>query len=253
TGGFASTGPLAIPGSVSARPGTGSGAPLGSPPVGANDSATSTRRDTGASGENAEATRSCTSDPAPATSADTAAFRGRRFASVWRGPYPTRFATRPSDSSPAPAVVAGAAAPEPSSIPMIGVPTSTVSPSAASNWLTVPSNGIGNSTRDLEVSTSTTMSLVLTVSPSATCQVTISASTSPSPGSGSRNSFMDHISDRSVRPGSIRPGSIRQGPVDGVEHPVQVGQVVVLHAGGRIGGVEATDAQHRRLQRVEAL
>src|SRR5699024_1266044 len=81
TGGFASTGPLAIPGSVSARPGTGSGAPRGSPPVGANDSATSTRRDTGASGENAEATRSCTSDPAPATSADTAALRGRRFAS----------------------------------------------------------------------------------------------------------------------------------------------------------------------------
>ena len=71
---------------------------------------------------------------------------------------------------------------------MIGLPTSTVSPSSTSSEVTVPAYGLGNSTSDLLVSISTTMSLILTWSPTATRQVTMSASTKPSPGSGSRNS-----------------------------------------------------------------
>ena len=70
---------------------------------------------------------------------------------------------------------------------MIGVPTSTVSPSSTCSSVTRPANGTGSSTRDFAVSTSTTMSLTFTVSPLATRQVTISASVRPSPGSGSRN------------------------------------------------------------------
>ena len=57
------------------------------------------------------------------------------------------------------------AAPPVVSTAMIGVPTSTVSPSATSSWVTVPANGTGSSTSDLAVSISTTMSLTLTVSP----------------------------------------------------------------------------------------
>ena len=71
---------------------------------------------------------------------------------------------------------------------MIGVPTSTVAPSATSSAATVPAYGIGNSTNDFAVSISTTMSLTLTTSPTATRQVTMSASVRPSPGSGSLNS-----------------------------------------------------------------
>ena len=41
--------------------------------------------------------------------------------------------------------------------------------------------------------------------------------------------------------------------VDGVEHPVQVGQVVLLEPGRRVRGGVAADPQHRRLQVVEAL
>ena len=70
---------------------------------------------------------------------------------------------------------------------MIGVPTSTVSPSLTCSSVTRPANGTGSSTSDFAVSTSTTMSLTFTVSPLATRQVTISASVRPSPGSGSRN------------------------------------------------------------------
>ena len=74
---------------------------------------------------------------------------------------------------------------------MIGVPTSTISPSETSSPVTVPANGTGSSTSDLAVSISTMMSLTLTVSPTLTFQVTISASVRPSPGSGRLNSLTD--------------------------------------------------------------
>ncbi len=72
-----------------------------------------------------------------------------------------------------------------SPIAMIGVPTSTVSPSATRIAVTSPAYGEGSSTRDLAVSISTTTSLILTVSPTLTFHETISASVRPSPGSGS--------------------------------------------------------------------
>jgi hypothetical protein len=73
------------------------------------------------------------------------------------------------------------------SISMIGVPTSTVSPSATSSRVTTPANGDGRSTRDFAVSISTMVWLIATVSPTATCQAAISASVRPSPASGRRN------------------------------------------------------------------
>ena len=69
---------------------------------------------------------------------------------------------------------------------MIGVPTSTVSPSATMIAVTTPAYGEGSSTSDLAVSISTTTSLIWTVSPTLTFQDTISASVRPSPTSGSR-------------------------------------------------------------------
>ena len=48
---------------------------------------------------------------------------------------------------------------------MIGVPTSTVAPSATSSPVTTPANGHGSSTSDFAVSISTIGSLTFTVSP----------------------------------------------------------------------------------------
>jgi hypothetical protein len=72
---------------------------------------------------------------------------------------------------------------------MIGVPTSTVDPSATSRLATVPAQGLGNSTSDFAVSISTITWLMVTVSPGWTRQVTMSASVRPSPTSGSLNSL----------------------------------------------------------------
>ena len=52
--------------------------------------------------------------------------------------------------------------------------------------------------------------------------------------------------------GQITPSRSRVA-VDGVEHPVEVGEEVLLDPRRRVGGVEAADPQHRRLQGVEAL
>jgi len=54
---------------------------------------------------------------------------------------------------------------------MIGVPTSTVSPSATSRPATTPSNGQGSSTIALAVSISTIVWLTSTRSPGATCHL----------------------------------------------------------------------------------
>src|SRR3954471_22074708 len=123
---------------------------------------------------------------------------------------------------------------------MIGVPTAMVSPSGARIAETTPANGEGSSTIDFAVSISQTMSLIATVSPTLTFQLTISASVRPSPTSGSRYS-------------GIRCLLEGQGPVDGVEHPVEVGQPLLLDARGGVGRVEPPDPQHRRLEAVEAL
>jgi hypothetical protein len=73
---------------------------------------------------------------------------------------------------------------------MIGVPTSTVTPSGTSSSVTTPAYGDGSSTSDFAVSISTIGSLMRTVSPGFTRQVTISASVRPSPASGRRNCWM---------------------------------------------------------------
>jgi hypothetical protein len=70
---------------------------------------------------------------------------------------------------------------------MIGVPTSTVSPSCTSRSVTVPEYGDGSSTRDFAVSISTITWLTLTASPGPTFHDTISASVRPSPTSGRVN------------------------------------------------------------------
>src|SRR5215472_12427199 len=72
----------------------------------------------------------------------------------------------------------------------------------------------------------------------------MSASVSPSPTSGSLNCFTSAM---------VSPASERGHAVDGVEHPVQVWQVVLLQPGWRIGGGEPADPQDRGLQVVEAL
>src|SRR5690625_4545953 len=94
------------------------------------------------------------------------------------------------------------------------------------------------------------------VSPTETLMSMISASVRPSPGSVSLIWTIDDdeglwlmavILSRGARP------SVLEGPVDGVEHPVEVGEVGVLHPRRRVGGVVAAHAQHRRLEVVEAL
>jgi hypothetical protein len=72
---------------------------------------------------------------------------------------------------------------------MIGVPTSTVVPSATISRATVPAYGLGSSTSDLAVSISTITWLMVTTSPGLTRQDTMSASVRPSPTSGSLNSL----------------------------------------------------------------
>src|SRR6476619_1922056 len=123
---------------------------------------------------------------------------------------------------------------------MIGVPTGTVSPSGTISFCTTPAKGDGSSTSDLAVSISTRMSLMATVSPSLTFQVTISASVRPSPTSGSLNSAMGVSSEV-------------ERAVDGVEHAVEVGEVVLLDPRRGVRRVEGSHAEHRRLEGVEAL
>src|SRR5687767_13955735 len=81
------------------------------------------------------------------------------------------------------------------------------------------------------------MSLTAMTSPTLTFQVTISASVRPSPTSGSRYSAISEL----------------HRPVDRVQDLVEIGDEVLLHAGRRVGNVEAADPQHGRLQGVESL
>src|SRR6478752_3382942 len=139
---------------------------------------------------------------------------------------------------------AGASSPpRPSSMEMIGVPTSMVWPTSTSRSLTVPAHGMGSSTSDLAVSISSTMSLTLTVSPGETFHSTISASTRPSPGSGRLNVLI----------AMCRSPSQYARAVDAVEDPVEVGEELLLHPARRIRDVGAVDADDRRLELVEAL
>src|SRR5262245_22420716 len=130
---------------------------------------------------------------------------------------------------------------------MIDVPTSTVLPSGKWSARTTPSYGMGSSTAALAVSTSQTTCPSLTVSPGCTYHLRISASVSPSPTSGILNSR----TDASVIVVTTL-SSVRQGAVDGVQHPVQARQVLLLQARRRIRGVVAAHPQHGRLQVVEA-
>src|ERR1039458_4819708 len=101
---------------------------------------------------------------------------------------------------------------------------------------------------------STMIWFTVTVSPGFTRQVTMSASVSPSPTSGSRNSRRCVAPDWVVTDSVItNPLSDIEGAVHGVQHPVQVGQVVVLQPRRRVRGGEAAYPQDRRFQLVEAL
>src|SRR3954453_14521987 len=106
---------------------------------------------------------------------------------------------------------------------------------------------MGSSTAALAVSTSHTTWPSVTVSPALTYHLRISASGRPSPASG----ILNPRTDASV---IVVPtlSSVRQGTVDGVEYPVQARQVLLLQAGRRVGGVIATDPEHRGLQVIEA-
>src|SRR5438034_127380 len=115
---------------------------------------------------------------------------------------------------------------------MTGAPTGTVSPSAACSAVTTPAYGEGSSTAALTVSTSAIVWFTWTV------HLRMSPSVSPSPRSGSLNCSM-----------AMR--SVLHDLVDGVEHPIQVGQPLVLEAAGRVLRVVAGHPQHRRLERVE--
>ena len=75
-----------------------------------------------------------------------------------------------SDVPAGPPAAGAAAPPAPVEIEMIGVPTSTVSPSATSSSDTVPACGLGSSTTALAVSISTMIWFTLTASPGCTCQ-----------------------------------------------------------------------------------
>src|ERR1039458_1818504 len=128
------------------------------------------------------------------------------------------------------------------SIAMIGVPTSTVWPSWTSRPVTTPANGQGSSTTALGGSISTITWLTVTRSPALTRQVTMSASVSPSPTSGSRNCFTSLMNCPLVG----------ERAVDGVQDPVQVGEVLLFQPGGRVRRGEAAYPQHRRLEVIEA-
>src|SRR5580704_3668144 len=75
----------------------------------------------------------------------------------------------------------------------------------------------------------------------------MSASVRPSPTSGSLNSLSSAMI-------AFHPSksSVTERAVYGVQDPVQIGQVVILEPGRRVGGGEAADAQHRRLEMIEA-
>src|SRR5688572_9953597 len=106
---------------------------------------------------------------------------------------------------------------------------------------------MGSSTAAFAVSTSQTTWPSVTVSPGCTYHLRISASVSPSPTSGILNSR----TDASVIVVTTL-SSVRQRAVDGIEHPVQARQVLVLQARRRIRGVVAADPQNGCLQVVEA-
>ncbi len=214
TGGLASA--RSEPGDV-ARWGTSASAP-GPAGSGATDAAgTDSSASSSSSFSSAEgAVGVAAGSKAPWTCRAAAVFlRGRRVAPRSALLRPTRLSPSPpplaaglersiSCSSPEPCPWSGAASPAgaaPSSSPirMIGVPTSTVSPSSTSRAETGPAYGEGSSTSDLAVSTSTTMSLISTWSPTLTFQLTISASVSPSPGSGRLYSGMRCSSGRPGR------------------------------------------------------
>src|SRR4051812_19488028 len=122
---------------------------------------------------------------------------------------------------------------------MMAVPTGTVSPSAACRAVTTPANGEGSSTAALTVSTSAIVSLTSMVSPTATVHFRMSPSVSPSPRSGSLNCLMSPM------------GSELQNLVNGVEHPVEVGQPLVFQATRRVRGVVAGHTQDGGLEGVE--
>src|SRR5690349_8645914 len=107
---------------------------------------------------------------------------------------------------------------------------------------------MGSSTAALAVSTSQTTWPSWTVSPTATYHLRISASVRPSPTSGILNS-RKRCACAVMTVTTL--SSERQRAVDGVQHPVQAGQVLLLQAGRRVGRVEPAHAQHRRLQVVE--
>src|SRR6478752_555100 len=102
-------------------------------------------------------------------------------------------------------------------------------------------------------------SLISIVSPTLTFHATISASVRPSPTSGRRNSDIRILSEPGLVTVAARPPrptagvSVGEGAVDGVEHAVEVGEVLLLDARRRVGRVERADAQDRGLEGVEAL
>src|SRR5690349_24636356 len=106
---------------------------------------------------------------------------------------------------------------------------------------------MGSSTAALAVSTSHTTWPSVTVSPGWTYHLRISASVSPSPTSGILNSR----TNASVIVVTTL-SSVRQRAVDGIQHPVQTRQVLLLQPRRRVRGVVAAHPQHRRLQVVEA-
>src|SRR5262249_45694285 len=143
------------------------------------------------SGESASGWVGATLNAGLADGVSAGCLRGRRrVVSPDRGPYPTSTDCRSCSGADcgSDATVFGATEPHsvpgPTSIGMIGAPTSTVSPSPACSAVTTPAYGDGNSTAALAVSTSTMIWLTVTVSPGLTCQVMMSASVSPSPTSG---------------------------------------------------------------------
>lgn len=139
------------------------------------------------------------------------------------------FSSAAGASGAASAGVSAGAAPPDTSTAMMDVPTSTVVPSGKRSSRTTPSYGMGSSTAAFAVSTSQTTWPSVTVSPGWTYHLRISASVRPSPTSGILNSR----TDASVIVVTTL-SSVRQSAVDGVEHPVQARQVLLLQA-GRMG------------------
>ena len=122
---------------------------------------------------------------------------------------------------------------------MIGVPTWTVSPSGTSSSVMVPANGDGSSTSDLAVSISTIDVVELD---------RVAGLDLPGDDLG-LDQALAHVGEAEVLDAHQYPSD----PVDAVEHPVQVGEVLLLDPARRVGRVEPADAQHRRLEGVEAL